>query len=221
MATNLNNLSVDFTPYARDFRAIADTRLLAQFYKSDVMKQVIYAFADEAQELYDAIIELQRRRCVAYADGYWLEGIGRIVGQPKVQYEYDDTMYFIPDTAGQSVDQGIAWVQNAPVADTSAPTDDIYRMQILGKIQNNMNRFSSIPELKQQVGATLGIPISVELASNPAEVNILVTDAASETDKFMLESLRSISINAEDAYFFPYPAGVKVAAIVTSNPTPP
>lgn len=221
MVANLNNLAVDFTPYARDFRAIADSRLLAQFYKSDVLKQIIHAFADEAQELYDAIIELQRRRCVAYADGYWLEGLGRIVGQPKVEYAYDDSLYFIPDTESQSVDQGIAWVQNAPLATTATPTDDIYRVQILGKIQNNMNRFSSVPELKQQVSATLGIPVSVELAANPAEVNILVTDAASATDKYLLSAFRNISINAEDAYFFPYPAGVKVAAVLTSNPTPP
>lgn len=216
MATNLNSLAVDFTPYDINFTENIDTTILSQFYKSSVLKQVIGAFAAEAQELYDAITDMRKRRCILYADGINLEAIGRIVGQDKVQYTYDDSMYFIPDTENQSCDQGIAYVQNAPLADVLEPDDNTYRTQILGRIQNNMNRFSSVPEFISQASISLGIPVSVDIIA-PAKVNIVVTDAASATDQYML-TLKRNSVTTEDSYYFPYPAGINISGIVVRNP---
>ena len=216
MAANLTSLTVNFAPYAKDFRAEIDTTILSQFWKSTVLKEIMGAFADECQELYDALTEMRRQRCLLYASGTNLDALARIVGQEKVQYDYDVSMYFIPDTADQSCDQGIAYVQNAPLADTLTPDDNIFRNQILGKIQSNMNRFSSVPELISQASLTLGIPVSVEITA-PATVNIIVTDAASASDKYLLTLTRS-TVTTEESYYFPYPAGVKIAGVVVQNP---
>ena len=216
MATNIKALQIDFSSYDRDFRAEIDEKILSQFYKSTVFKAVMGAFADECQELYDAITEMRKQRCIAYATGTNLDALGRIVGQERVQYAYTGDIYFTPDVENRSVDQGIAYVKNAPIADTLVPDDNQYRLQILAKTQNNMNRFSSIPELIQQVTLALGIPVSVNITA-PATVNIVVTSAASDSDKYFL-TLKRNTVQTEDSYFFPYPAGIKIAGVVVETP---
>jgi hypothetical protein len=152
--------------------------------KESVYQQVLQAFVAEANELYAAVTDLGKRRTVAYADGVWLEGIGRIVGQPKETvpnavpdgfFYWDDdgtreTWYYNPPPSGQLsgktntgdphyLDTFNNWVSFAgdEAVTSGAPDDGAYRQQIIRRIYQNANRNSSYAEIRSVAMDLLGL----------------------------------------------------------------
>jgi hypothetical protein len=152
---------VDFGGYANDFRALARARLLDQFKNAPVLTQVLDAFVDEVQEVYDAVCAAIEHRSLYRAGGEQLAALGRIVGQnPDIIQAGAAIPYLIFDAAGNGWDQTDWWVPGAATTGTRPPNDDEYAVQVLGRIHNNCNRFSSIPELQAAILDIFGINVS-------------------------------------------------------------
>lgn len=141
--------------------------------KTPVYQQVLQAFVAEANELYVAITDLAKRRSVAYADGVWLDGIGRIVGQPRETVpEVVPDQFFYWDDYGGSAETGAHptdphyfdtfnnWVSFAgdEAVTTGAPDDGAYRKQIIRRIYQNANRNSSYAEVRSVAMDLLDLP---------------------------------------------------------------
>jgi hypothetical protein len=154
--------------------------------KEPVYQQILQAFVAEANELYTAITELGKRRTVAYADGVWLEGIGRIVGQPKetVPNAVPDQFFYWDDYGGSTetgahpddphyFDTFNNWVSFAgdEAVVSGAPDDGTYRQQIIRRIYQNANRNSSYAEVRSVAMDLLGL----------SDLWISYTDGAAET----------------------------------------
>ncbi|HBG77244.1 MAG TPA: hypothetical protein DDW84_00130 [Phycisphaerales bacterium] len=211
---------VDFTDYAQDFRALADSRLLYQFKNSTVLKAIIYAFADEAQELFDAIIELMKVRTIYDAHTYYLEAIGRIIGQLKENIEVDYGVYFTPDepNSGENPifvqpDRGLAYVTGGR-SGAGVPTDSQFALQVLARIFSNNNQYSSVPELQNTIKEITGINASfVPVVGEPMAVDIHVDKILTPFERGFLTQTHGIII-AEKSYYIAYPATLRINSIV-------
>lgn len=132
-------MSIDLTPYQVDYSDLltrdqsgnAVLWSLDQFRDKPVYVGVLRAFVDEVNELFVALAELAEIRNIAYADGYWLDGLGKIVGQKREN------------------------------VNDAAPTDDDYREQIIRRVYQNVNKYSSIPELIAVMKVILGIDVRI------------------------------------------------------------
>lgn len=201
---------VDFTKYAINFETLAGDRLLSQFNQTVVLKALIKAFADEAQELFDTIIELLKLRTIYDGRDYYLDAIGRIVGQPRENISLDLSSFFTPDEVGLGADKGLAWVTGGG-GGTGVPADSDYKTQILGRILSNMNKTSSVPYLQYAIKAVLGLDVSFN-QTDMMEVEIKAYRELSPFERGFLMLLHSANI-AEKSYYLPYPATLKITGI--------
>lgn len=191
----------------------AFTRLLSQFQASPVLKQFIAAFIRNGpQWVYDEIIKQQEANTLYLAGGNNLDAIGRIVGQPRDGYRYDESRWFFADRPGQGADQGYVWVNGASLSSREPARDSEYRQLILARIACNFNRFSSLPEL-----AYLARFVTGETASwrcvGPMECEILVS-AGISVNKLKVLTRRVTTPFCDDVYMFPYPATLNLTRIV-------
>jgi hypothetical protein len=204
---------VDFSEYTKDFRALADSRLLYQFQNSPVLKALIYAFTDEVQELYNAIVDLMKVRTIYDSHTYYLEAIGRIVGQLRENIEVDYGVFFTPDEENLGPDRGRAYVTGGR-SGLGVPTDSQLSQQILARIFSNMNVYSSIPEIQNAVKDVTGLNISfIPVVDEPMAVDIKVDRELTPFEQGFLTSTHGIIV-AEDAYFIAYPATLRINSII-------
>jgi hypothetical protein len=205
---------IDLSAYAMDFRELAQRRLLDQFKGKPVLSAVLNAFADEAQEAYDAMLAMVRFRSLYEANGLNLDALGRIVGQRREVVVNDTLIYFQPDTDGLSADQGIAWVPGAPTTGTQPPTEGQYQMQIFGRIKANHNKFSSIPELQAAIKQALGVDVSFVKGSDPMTIAVAVAPDASSRDVISRLTESRDTERVTERFFMGYPATISIATVM-------
>ena len=198
--------------YGQDFRALVQTRLLNQLKAAPVLTAVLNAFADEAQEALDAVLAMMQARTLYEASGLNLDAIGRIVGQRK-QLVSTDTPgnFFTPDDATLAPDLAVAWVTGALSTGSRPPNDSEYAMQILAKVRDNFNRFSSVPELQRTIQDILGASVSFELVG-PMSVNILIHGLATPTAIYELAQ-KADTPRTDRKFFLSYPATLDINAV--------
>lgn len=207
--------TISMESYALDFQTRAKARLLAQFQGKPVMAQVLDAFSAEAQECYDATVEMMRQRTLAVATGINLEAIGRIVGQGK-ELTFDDTEFFFrPDNNDLGADKGVAYVTGASEGESIPPNDSQYLAQVVSRILKNANRFSSIPELQEAIKRAFGVNVSFVMDDEePMCVAQVVCQYGTPVEVLnYLQQMRSDG-RADLQPMVPYPATLKIKEVV-------
>lgn len=195
---------VDFSGERKDLAGVAFTRVLEQFRGSPVFLQLIAVFVKEAQALHDALVDLQKGRTISVAEGASLDGLGRIVGQPRIAYQYSEDNWLFADRGGQGADQIATWCVGAEMAVYEPAGDSIYRTMAFAKAVANHARFGSVPELQDLTRLVTGENVSFERVS-PMGVRLLVSSGVSLTNlNFILSFVTNMQV--DDGPMIPYPA---------------
>lgn len=195
---------VDFSPYRWDMAGDGLERLLSQFVPSCVLRRFIGVILYQCQELYDAVIDLMEQRTLFKAGGENLEALGRIVGEPRAPYSYDDSTWFFSDTAGQGTDQVPAWCVNAPFEAYLPASDPEYQVSILARIKKNHTLTASVPELTGMAEELTGSMVSFA-KTGPMQVDLLVPDSIGKNSLALLTRNVTDAI-ADEQFAMPYPA---------------
>lgn len=109
-----SRLEVSFGQYAKSLIDEALAKLPSQFLTACVLRQFVAAFVGEVQELYDAVLDMQRGRTLYAAEAANLDALGRIVGEERAPYQYSDSHWFAFDRMGQAWDSTPWWCRDAP-----------------------------------------------------------------------------------------------------------
>lgn len=208
--------SIDFSAYKQLAIERGLSRLLDQFYSSCVLRQLVAVFLSECRELQDAILGIMEQRTLYNAEGEILNGIGRIVGEPRTPYSYDDSKWMFSDRAGQGVDQSAVWCIGAPFEAFIPVLDDEYRRNILAQIRKNHTLCASVPELTSMAPDLTGYDVSFE-KTGPMQVRIFVSSSASNTALALL-TRKTTDATADDKYAMPYPATLDILETVIFTP---
>lgn len=214
MSANIpDTFKVDFSIYAKDMTSKAVSRMLAQFHNSPVFKDFIAAFIQNApQYVYDNIIAMQEENSLYMAEGENLDAIGRIVGQPRVPYQFDDSRWFFTDRIGQGIDQAPAWCSPAPLTSTQPASDGEYRMMILARIACNFCKFASHSELQYLAKFVTGEDVSWRW-TGPMEGELMVRHGISRSKLGYLTKFTTTT-TADDIPMIPYPATFRLSSVM-------
>jgi len=232
---------VDFDKYERDMRADAWARMLDQFQTSwrsgftwddetrpfdkapwgkmfGVLRQFLDVYALQCQELFDALVELQRKRTVYEAEGVNLDALGRIVGWRRGDPLIPDiTPWFGPDISvmAPDLDNAPVWVTGAEGDGQSwAASDPVYAYYIIAKAIRNHSQYCSVPEVVSFIKRLTGYDVRID-KTGPCEVVITVlnVEAASLGLREMLMNVVSDD-TVDTRYIANIPAGCKVKAVL-------
>ena len=205
---------VDFTGLKKaDLAAPAMTRLLSQHWNSPVLKAFVAALIREGPEAtYRRIVATMEAQTLYLARGEDLEAIGRIVGQSRVPYRYDDSTWFFFDRPGQGFDQAPWCAEGAPLIANVPAGDPQYRRLILARIACNFCRFASVPEMAHLAEFVTGQKASWRRVG-PMAAEILVSGAISRSSLDVLTRTTTTTAG-DDIYLVPYMATLNLARIV-------
>ena len=209
-----DKFKIDFTRLKNaDMIAQAMTRLLSQHWNFPVLKQFIAALIKAGPEVtYQKIVEVMEAQTLYVARGEDLEAIGRIVGQSRVPYQYDDSKWFFFDRVGQGFDQAPWWVTGAPMTGNEPAADPQYRRMILARIACNFCRFSSAPEMAYLVEFATGHKVSWQRAG-PMECEILVSANIPRSVLDMV-TLKTTTTECDDIFMVPYMATLNLTRVI-------
>jgi hypothetical protein len=209
--------AVDFSQYEIDFRALAESRLISRFKNKPNLLALIYAIADEWQECYDSILALLEQRTIYASNNYYLDALGRIVGQIRenLQLDFIGDMFFTPDHDGLGADRGLAYVVGGRGGVQSIPVNDLtYKNEIIGRVMSNINQTSSIPELQRAIKEAIGIDVSFRnVAGEPFCVDVVYHGTLTAFQRGFLTLTHGQEF-AEGMYFCPYPATLRIRNII-------
>nr|DAO03539.1 MAG TPA: Protein of unknown function (DUF2612) [Caudoviricetes sp.] len=212
MAEALSKLKIDYSEVRKDVVAAGLDRVLAQYKNSYLFKKLLSVWLKQCQQLYDAIIDLQEYRTIYSATGDTLDGLGRIVGSNRQNFNYSDTYYFAPDKAGVGCDNGYAWCKNAPQAGISMQNDDLYRNSIWRKAISNFVKFGSVPEIQDVVSAYMDEPVGFE-TTNPFTGTLVVSADIGLTNLEILTYTQNTE-QVEHQFRIPYPTTTDFEGVV-------
>lgn len=201
--------NIDFSSLRFNLKEISEGRILSQYVESDLYKKLLGVFTDEIQELLNAIVDLMEYRTISKAEGKQLDAIGRIVGQGRTAYNYDEDYWFTPDTEGLGPDSGHWWVKGSEKAVIVEMDDITYRKWIWMMVLENHNRFSSKPEIEAAVLDGIGEKIGIEL-DGMMTGKIYTEQTISLTNYALLDYHRNTSLTDND-YLFAYPAATSIS----------
>lgn len=203
---------IDFSGYERDLVLRAWSRMLSQFWGAPVMKAFVETLITNGpQWAYDEIVKQQEANSLYMAEGDNLDAIGRIVGQPRTPYRYDDSRWLFADRPGQGADQAPAWVTGASLTGNTPASDVEFRQMILARVACNFSRFSSAPEMAYLVEFATGRTASWRRVG-PMECEIIVSGAISRTHLEVLTRCATTT-GCDDIFAFPYPATLNLSAV--------
>ena len=195
---------IDFKPCRKDLIEQALGRMLAQHYDKCVLRQFVAAVMREVNELYDAIIDMQEMRTLHEAEAYNLDALGRIVGEPRNPYRYDESRWLFADRMSQRPDATSVWCLSAPFAAFLPVGDTQYRMNILCRIVKNHTLVASVPEIERLTFMVAETLISYA-KTGPMQVAVLVPSTITATVWNILTQART-DLRADSLFAFPYPA---------------
>lgn len=211
------NYAVDFSKYEIDFRELAESRLITRFKSKPNLLALIYAIADEWQELYDSLLALLEQRTIYASNGYYLDALGRIVGQIRenLQLDFVGDMFFTPDHDGLGADRGLAYVIGGRGGTQTIPIyDSQYKNEIIGRIMSNANQTSSVPELQRAIKEAIGIDVSFQnVDGEPFCIDVIYHGTLTAFQRGFLQLTHGMEY-AEGMYFCPYPATLRIRNIV-------
>lgn len=142
-------MASEFDIYRRDLQALDCARTLDILDQGPVLRGIQTAQVQQAQELYDAIIDSLGARTLSDAVGANLDNIGKIIGLwPRPLIDASAITYFGPDDQLTAPDQTPVYVTNAPLAGQVPIGDPTYRTAIRAKIAKNHTRYGSAPEIQ-------------------------------------------------------------------------
>lgn len=209
----IKNLELDFSQYEnKSLYDQAKTRVLYQYSQSPIYMKIIKAYMEEIQELYDAIIQLQKRSFIFYGEGQDLDLIGLILGQKREFYNYDTTFWFAPDNTETSPDKGSAWCKNAEQAVIENMDDDTYRRYLWGKALKNHVKFASREELQNIIFEIMEIYVSFSDADK-CDVDLIVPASISKTDRNYITYFAD-NDQVDQTANIPYPATMKIRNVI-------
>lgn len=205
---------IDFAGLKKaDMVSRAQARLLSQHWSFPVLKAFVAAFIRAGpQAAHGRIVGTLENQTLYMAQGVDLEAIGRIVGQSRVPYRYDDSAWFFFDRPGQGFDQAPWWVEGAPLTSNAPAPDPQYRRMILARIACNFCRFSSVPETAYLAEFVTGEKVSWRKAG-PMEAEILVSGGISRSHLDVLTK-KTTTTECDDIYMIPYMATLNLTRIV-------
>lgn len=207
----MSDLELKFDDIEFNLKEISESRILSQYSDSPLYKLLLGVITSEIQELSTAITDLIKGRSVANSEGNQLDVIGRIVGMSRKNYNYDSNYWFAPEIEGVSPDNGHWWVMNYPQA-VFEPMDDVtYRKWIWMKIQKNHNKFSSKPEIENEVLRGLDEIIGIQ-RTGMIEQDIYTTTSISSTNKNLLSYVADTPLT-DNQYLFSYQAATEIGSV--------
>lgn len=209
----VQNLELDFSQYEnKSLYEQARKRVLYQYSQKPIFLKIIKAYMEEIQELYKAIIDLQKRSFIFYGKGEDLDLIGEILGQKRAYFNYDTTFWFAPDDAETAPDKGSAWVKNAEQAVIENMSDDMYRRYLWGKALKNHVKFASREELQRIIFEIMEIYVSFSDADK-CDVDLIVPESISKTNKNYLTCFADNN-QVDQAANIPYPATMNIKNVI-------
>lgn len=198
-----SNLQVSFERLKQNLVKRGRSRLLSQFWKSELLIAFLDSVSAECQELYDAEIGIQEGRILANALGVNLDVLGDIVGADKVLYDYSLLPWFSPDVPGRETDSAQVWVTNGPTTSNVVADDYIWRRLILAKIFKNHMTGASSPEIRFFVKMLFDLKISLML-EDTCRVSLAVSSTTSASIvRFLTSLVKNISVDF--SYLLPVP----------------
>ena len=207
---------VDFTPYRKDLVEQALSRILSQHYDKCVLRQFVAAFGDECQELYDACIDMQEMRTPFEAEGENLNALGRIVGEPRAPWVYDESGWTFFDRQGQGADQTLVWCIGGPMGVSVIVEDSQYQMNIIVKAIKNHTLTSSVPELQDLIDVAFDQFVSFE-KTGPNEVKIIVPASISMPRLVALTRAQD-NMRVDNEFYMNYPATLDISQVMMFAP---
>lgn len=209
----VQNLELDFSQYEnKSLYEQARKRVLYQYSQKPIFLKIIKAYMEEIQELYKAIIDLQKRSFIFYGKGEDLDLIGEILGQKRAYFNYDTTFWFAPDDAETVPDKGSAWVKNAEQAVIENMSDDMYRRHLWGKALKNHVKFASREELQRIIFEIMEIYVSFSDADK-CDVDLIVPASISKTNKNYLTYFADNN-QVDQTANIPYPATMNIKNVI-------
>lgn len=209
----VQNLELDFSQYEnKSLYEQARKRVLYQYSQKPIFLKIIKAYMEEIQELYKAIIDLQKRSFIFYGKGEDLDLIGEILGQKRAYFNYDTSFWFAPDDAETTVDKGSAWVKNAEQAVIENMSDDMYRRYLWGKALKNHVKFASREELQRIIFEIMEIYVSFSDADK-CDVDLIVPASISKTNKNYLTYFADNN-QVDQMANIPYPATMNIKNVI-------
>lgn len=211
-----NFYKVDFGSCRKDLITQALARMLDQHFDKCMLRQFVAVIMREVQELYDALIDLQEGRTLYSAETQNLDALGRIVGEPRAPYQYDESRYMFADRSAQAPDSAVCWCLEAQFAAFVPVEDGQYKLNILARIMKNHTLTASVPELERLSYLVTGTHISYE-KTGPMQVAAIVPSNISYTAYNLLTRSRS-DCRVDNAFMLPYPAALWFSNIVMYVP---
>lgn len=209
----IKNLELDFSQYEnKSLINQGKARILFEYAKSPIFVKIVKAYMEEIQELYKAIIDLQKRSFIFYGKGEDLDLIGLILGQKRAYFNYDTSFWFAPDDAETTVDKGSAWVKNAEQAIIENMPDDTYRRHLWGKALKNHVKFASREELQRIIFEIMEIYVSFSDADK-CDVDLIVPESISKTNKNYLTYFADNN-QVDQMANIPYPATMNIRNVI-------
>jgi len=218
--------AVDFSAFLnRDQQGNALAWSLDQFRNKPIYQQVLAAFVTEANQLYVALVQLAQARTITGGTGVWLDGLGRIVGQDRVNvpanlpdswFYWDDSTAQRPsglsDSTPHYMDSSNEWITGAIDGSTITPTDNDFRNEIIRRIFQNINQSSSFTEILNAIEDTLGIQVRI-VQTGVRSIQINVPTGTPDYITYFLTGKDFGITDGSGTYnhwWFPYPACITV-----------
>ena len=148
--------------YGRDLSAQACDRQLYSLKRSTVRAGVLQAQIDQAQALYDTMLDTLTGRDLRWAQGRQLDVLGRIVGQGREVVSRSEDQWLRADDVLGSPDNAPVWLAGVPSYGQRLAGDDEFRLRIYGKIAKNHTRHGSLPEVLWFVRQAFGIDCGLQ-----------------------------------------------------------
>lgn len=207
----MRDLTIDFSSLRFNLKEISETRLLSQNINGRLLKLFMGIITSEIQELLDAIVDLMEYRTIQKAQGPQLDALGRIVGQTRLAYNYDEDYWFSPDKADVQPDIGHWWSNPAQQANIEPMDDDTYRQWIWLKVLENHNKFSAKEEVENIIAEGINEEVGIARSGNMVG-KIYCNDGISLTNYNLLDYHKD-NLQVENQFVFPYSATTSISSV--------
>lgn len=197
-------LKVDFSASRKDLIADGLNKMLSVFYDSCTLRQFVAVLLRQVQELYDAALAVEEQRTLYAAEGVNLDALGRIVGQDRLLWSYNEDKWFHFDIEGQGWDQLPWWCRHGELGEYVRAGDEAYRTAVLSRAIKNHTLVAAVPELAELVELLLGNSVSF-IKCGPNQVNLVVPEGITSTALWLLTH-PTTDVRVDRTYYVPYPA---------------